>query len=249
MTTAILAGLVTLGFTTLLTIAGVGAAFILIPIFISLGFDVHVAMATALLLNSIAMTVASYRFIRSKLVLWKVAIPIVLFATAVAPFGAKVSQGIDRDVLLWAFVGFLLFAATMMLFYQPKQREQQYSRLRQTAYGVAVGGLAGFLGGLLGVGGGNFIVPVLVWLGIEPKKASATTSFIVIFPSFSGFLGHASLGAIDHSLLGFTVVGSAAGALIGAWLMIAKLKQRQVKLIIGVVLMVIAARMAWTLMT
>ena len=64
MTTAILAGLVTLGFTTLLTIAGVGAAFILIPIFISLGFDVHVAMATALLLNSIAMTVASYRFIR-----------------------------------------------------------------------------------------------------------------------------------------------------------------------------------------
>jgi len=247
MITAIVAGLVTLGFTTLLTIAGVGAAFILIPVFISLGFDIHVAMATALLLNSIAMAVASYRFIRSKLVLWKVAVPIVLLATAVAPFGAKVSQGMDRDVLLWGFVGFLLFAATMMLFYQPTPKEQEYSRLQQTTYGVAVGGLAGFLGGLLGVGGGNFIVPVLVWLGIEPKKASATTSFIVIFPSFSGFLGHASLGAIDHSLLGFTAIGSATGALVGAWLMIAKLKQRQVKLIIGIVLMAIAARMAWTL--
>ena len=97
------------------------------------------------------------------------------------------------------------------------------------------------------VGGGNFIVPVLVWLGIEPKKASATTSFIVIFPSFSGFLGHASLGAFDYSLMSFTALGSVAGAMVGAWLMIEKLKQRQVKLIIGVVLVGIAARMAWTL--
>jgi uncharacterized membrane protein YfcA len=247
MTTALVAGLITLIFTTLLTIAGVGAAFILIPIFIALGFDVHVAMATALLLNSIAMTVASYRFMRSKLVLWKLALPIVFLATAVAPFGAKVSHGMDRDVLLWGFVGFLLFAASMMLLYQPKQREQQQSRLRRTTYGVAVGGLAGFLGGLLGVGGGNFIVPVLVWLGIEPKKASATTSFIVIFPSFSGFLGHTSLGAIDYSLVSLTAVGSVVGAMVGAWLMIEKLKQRQVKLIIGVVLVGVAARMAWTL--
>ena len=31
-------------------------------------------------------------------------------------------------------------------------------------YGSTVGAVAGYLGGLLGVGGGNFIVPVLVWL-------------------------------------------------------------------------------------
>jgi uncharacterized membrane protein YfcA len=86
-----------------------------------------------------------------------------------------------------------------------------------------------------------------MWLGIKPKKASATTSFIVIFPSFSGFLGHATLGAIDYSLVSFTAVGSVAGAMVGAWLMIEKLRQRHVKLIIGVVLVGVAARMAWTL--
>ena len=62
---------------------------------------------------------------------------------------------------------------------------------------------------MLGVGGGNFIVPVLVWLGFNPKKASATTSFIVIFSSFSGFLGHATLGHMDIKLLMFTAIGSA----------------------------------------
>ncbi|HUU03684.1 MAG TPA: hypothetical protein VM425_19770 [Myxococcota bacterium] len=44
-------------------------------------------MATALLLNSIAMIFASYRFIKAKLVLWKVAVPILIVATALSPLG------------------------------------------------------------------------------------------------------------------------------------------------------------------
>lgn len=244
-----IAGAVTFIFTALLTIAGVGAAFILIPVFIALGIDIHVAMATALLLNSIAMIFASYRFIKNKLVMWKVAIPILIVATALSPLGAYVSEGLNRQVLLWLFVGFLLFAAAMMLFYKPKQKEGESSKRKQIISGVSVGAFAGFLGGLLGVGGGNFIVPVLVWLGYNPKKASATTSFIVIFSSFSGFLGHATLGNISAPLLGLTAIGSALGAIVGAWLMTEKLKRQQVKFIIGIVLLGIAAKMIWNLLS
>ncbi len=249
MMTALIAGAVTLVFTTLLTIAGVGAAFILIPVFIALGIDIHVAMATALLLNTIAMSFASIRFVRAKLVLWKLAVPILVVAAALSPLGAWVSQGLDRDTLLWGFVAFLLFAAVMMLFYRAKERRVESSRGKQLAFGVVVGAVAGFLGGLLGVGGGNFIVPVLVWLGVNPKKASATTAFIIIFASLSGFLGHATLGGMSWSLLAFTGVGSALGAVLGAWLMTDKLKGKQVKVIIGVVLLGVAAKMIWTLLS
>ncbi|MBN2719604.1 MAG: sulfite exporter TauE/SafE family protein, partial [Proteobacteria bacterium] len=176
MGTVLAAAVITLIFTTLLTIAGVGAAFILIPVFISLGVEVHAAMATALLLNSIAMTFASFRFGKKGLIMWRTALPILVVATILSPFGAFVSQGLNRTLLLWMFVGFLLFAAGMMLFYKAREREIHGSRARQVGYGLGVGAFAGFLGGLLGVGGGNFIVPVLVWLGCDPKKASATTS-------------------------------------------------------------------------
>lgn len=243
-----IAGAITFVFTALLTIAGVGAAFILIPVFIALGIDVHVAMATALLLNSIAMIFASYRFIKSKLVMWKVAVPILIVATVLSPLGAYISTGLDRDILLWLFVAFLLFAACMMLFYKPVQKDKDSSKIKQIVSGVSVGAFAGFLGGLLGVGGGNFIVPVLVWLGYNPKKASATTSFIVIFSSISGFLGHATVGNISAPLLSFTAIGSAFGAIVGAWLMTEKLKREQVKLIIGFVLLGIAAKMIWNLL-
>lgn len=61
----IIAGVITFIFTALLTIAGVGAAFILIPVFFALGVEVHTAMATALLLNAIAMSVASVKCVAS----------------------------------------------------------------------------------------------------------------------------------------------------------------------------------------
>ena len=86
-------------------------------------------------------------------------------------------------------------------------------------------------------------MPVLVWLGIDSKKASATAAFVVIFSSLSGFLGHASLGNMSLPLLGFTAAGSVLGAVVGSWLMTDRLQPKQVKLVIGWVLVFIAANM------
>jgi len=237
-----IAAIVTFVFTTVLTIAGVGAAFVLIPVFLGLGIDIHEAMATALLLNALSMSVASVQFIRKKLVDFKLALPMVVFASALSPLGAQVSQGMNRSLLLGLFVAFLVFAASMMLFYQPRPRENRASFKQLALFGVAIGGVAGFVGGLLGVGGGNLIIPVLVGLGFDPKRASATTSFVVIFASFAGFLGHVG-GTMRPSLAGLTAVGSIAGAILGAWLMTDKLKSRQVKVAIGMVLLAIAGKM------
>ena len=241
------AGVLTLVFTTLLTIAGVGAAFILIPVFLWLGIDIHVSMATALLLNAIAMTFASIHFARKKLIMWKVALPILIIATILSPVGAYVSQGLNQDILIMFFIAFLLFAALMMLFYKPKKNLEEKSKAVEMTYGLGVGGFAGFFGGLLGVGGGNFIVPVLVHLGYDPKKVSATTAFIVIFSSLSGFFGHATLGNISWQLLIVTGIASAIGALIGAWLASDKLDKKHIKMLIGIVLLAVAFKMFFKL--
>ncbi len=246
--TILFAGLVTFAFTAVLTIAGVGAAFILIPVFLALGIDLHIAMATALLLNAVAMSVASVNFVRKRLVVWNITLPILVVASLLSPVGAYVSQGLDRSVLLWLFIAFLVFAAMMMLFYRPRSREAVGGPVLLLGIGIGVGGLAGFLGGLLGVGGGNIIVPALVALGFDPKKASASTSVVVIFSSLAGFLGHATLDGLNPPLLGVTAMAAAGGAVLGSWLMTERLKGPQVKVIIGMVLMSIAAKLAWGLL-
>jgi hypothetical protein len=249
MLTYVIAGIATFGFTTVLTIAGVGAAFILIPVFLAMGIPLLTAMSTALLLNSVAMIFASISYAREKLIVFKTAIPILIVATILSPLGARTAEHLPENLLKWLFVGFLIFAGSMMLFYKAKERQIDTSTKKSVGYGVGVGSLAGYLGGLLGVGGGNFIVPVLVWLGFNPKKAAATTAFVVIFSSFSGFLGHVSLGNINLWLLSLCALGSISGALLGAYLMKKKLSAGQVKLAIGVILYLIAIKMIWDLLT
>jgi hypothetical protein len=117
-----IAAVVTFVLTTVFSMAGVGAAFVLIPVFLALGVELHSAMATALLLNAIAMSIASFTFIRKGLVEWRMVVPMLLIAVIASPIGVRVGGGLDRKLLLWLFVAFLLFACSMMLFYRPKPR-------------------------------------------------------------------------------------------------------------------------------
>jgi uncharacterized membrane protein YfcA len=135
----------------------------------------------------------------------------------------------------------------MILFFEAKKREQQLSRPVEIGAGVGVGGVAGFLGGLLGVGGGNFILPVLNWLGLDAKVAAGTTAMVVMFSSFSGFLGQASLGGLDPLFIGIMAVMAAAGSIVGSQLMKTKVSSSQLKRMIGVLLCLIAIKIIFYL--
>ena len=243
-----IAAVVTFVFTTVFSMAGVGAAVILIPVFLALGVELHTAMATALLLNAIGMTIASVTFVRKGLVEWRLVIPMLIIAVLASPLGVWVAQGMERAPLLWLFVVFLVFAGVMMMFYRPNHEPNAARCVQGLALGLPVGAVAGFVGGLLGVGGGNIIVPALVAAGLEPKRASASASFVVIFASLSGFLAHVQTAHIGFGLLGATAIATAAGAALGAWLASEKLRSDQLKRIIAVVLMAVAVKTAWSLL-
>ena len=146
------------------------------------------------------------------------------------------------------FAAFLIFAGFMMLFFRARKRQRELARPVEVGAGGTVGGVAGFLGGLLGVGGGNFILPVLNWLGLDPKVAAGTTALVVVFSSLSGFLGHATLGGLNPLFIGLTAVMAAAGSIAGSQLMKNKLSSSQLKKVIGVLLWLIAVKMIFDLM-
>ena len=238
---------VVLGFSAVLSMAGLGAAFLFVPLFYWLGLPLEQAVPLGLLLNTVSLAFASVLYVRGKVVDFRAAAPIAVAAVVLSPLGAQTTHLVDQRVLLWLFAAFLVFAGSMMLFYRPKVRPIRHGAATVALSG-GVGGLAGFLGGLLGVGGGNFVVPVLNWLGFDPKVAAGTTAFVVVFSSLAGFLGHASLGGLDYPFLAAMAVAASLGALLGAYLMRFKLSSAQLKQLIGVVLYVVAAKIVWGLL-
>lgn len=115
---------------------------------------------------------------------------------------------------------------------------------------VGLGLLVGFVAGLLGVGGGLIIVPVLIMLlhaqdlaaGIEPQIALGTSLASILFTSLSSVRAHHRRGAVDWSLVGRIAPGILAGTLAGA-LVAAQVPATLLKLFFVVFLFYAAAQM------
>jgi uncharacterized membrane protein YfcA len=244
----VVGGLTVFAFSGVMAMAGLGAAFLFVPLFYYLGVPLAEAASTALLLNAVSLSMATVSYARGGLIDWRAGVPVLVAAVILAPLGAALSVGVDRAILLGLFVVFLVFAGAMMLLYQPRSRERTRSVAAEAGVGAGVGGVAGFVGGLLGVGGGNIILPGLTWTGLEAKTAAGTTALAVVFSSLSGFLGHAALGGLDGTFLLVMAVLAAAGSLVGAQVMQTRLTGPQLKRLIGVLLWVIAAKMALDLL-
>jgi len=235
-------------FSGIMAMAGLGAAFLFVPLFYYLGVPLAEATPTALLLNVVSLMFAAFNYWRGKLINWRVGLPVLIAAVILSPLGARLTPFVDKKILLGLFAAFLVFAGFMMLFYRAKRREKALSRQVEIGAGAGVGAVAGFLGGLLGVGGGNFILPVLNWIGLDAKVAAGTTALVVIFSSLSGFLAHATMGGLDPVFVGLTALMAALGSIVGSQLMKTKVSSAQLKKIIGVLLWVIAAKMIFDLL-
>jgi len=246
-TVYIISAILVFVFSGLLAMAGLGAAFLFVPLFYYLGVPLAEATPTALLLNVVSLMFAAFNYWRGKLINWRVGLPVLIAAVILSPLGARLTPFVDKKILLGLFAAFLVFAGFMMLFYRAKRREKALSRQVEIGAGAGVGSVAGFLGGLLGVGGGNFILPVLNWIGLDAKVAAGTTALVVVFSSLSGFLGHATMGGLDPVFVGVTALMAALGSIVGSQLMKTKVSSAQLKKIIGVLLWVIAAKMIFDL--
>ncbi len=109
---------------------------------------------------------------------------------------------------------------------------------KYTGLGVVIGALAA----LFGLGGGFLLVPVLSMLGMEIHKAVGTSSAAVVFTSLSSTIAYSRQGRV-HYKTGLILASTAtAGAWIGAW-MTGYINSSSLKVIFGVALLFVAARM------
>jgi len=98
---------------------------------------------------------------------------------------------------------------------------------------ASVGLVAGFLSGLLGIGGGAVIVPVLAgFLGMPLKRTLGTSLVCIVAMVVPGTIVHAALGNIDWGAALFLVIGSVPGARIGAKIALGT-RERTLRTLVG----------------
>jgi len=233
------------GASFLFSMLGLGGALVYVPVLAWAGFPVKdVAIPLALLLNGLTTLIALAAYFQSGLVDWKGGLGMTTGAFVFAPVGAFASRMVPVTFLLALFAMAVVVAAFRMLITSSRPEPKVLMPLKQRlVIGAAVGIVAGFFAGLLGIGGGFIMSPLLMWMGYETKRAVATSAFAVTFSSFSGFAGHVAQGHLNATLTVLLTIAVLLGALAGSRFMVKKAKSSRVKQIFAVVLFGIAAKL------
>ncbi len=229
----------------LLTMVGLGGGLIFSPLFVILGFTKSAAASASLFLNLVAAGSAAYAYARKKMVDFSLSIPLIVSSAIAAPVGSWLNVRIAVGPFLLVMAVVLAAAGIRMLFSPQGQAEQSsLAPWKKMAGGIVIGACIGLLGGLLGIGGGVFVVPLLIYVLKTPTKiAAASSTFIVCFSSLTGFLGYVSMEAINWWFILPAAVASFAGGQAGARLMSTRLKGKTVRVLFSLVLFALCARL------
>jgi len=83
---------------------------------------------------------------------------------------------------------------------------------------LGIGAGVGFLTGVFGVGGGFLLTPLLIFIGVPPAVAVASSANQLVGASLSGVLGHWRRGNVDFKMGAILLLGGLAGSGLGVWL-------------------------------
>jgi uncharacterized membrane protein YfcA len=202
---------------TLGGLAGVGGGVVMIPLMVGvLGITQHQAHGTSLVSLvftglSGAITYASRGHVDLAAAL-SLAVPAVLTAR----FGARYANALPEWQLKRSFGAFLVVVIALLVL---KPWLVGFSVPAQGAGKVAVlavaGAATGFLSGMMGIGGGNVMVPSMVLLAGFPQVLAQGTSLLAMVPAgAAGAHEHWRLGNVVRRLL----PGLVPGILLGTWL-------------------------------
>ncbi|WP_028583146.1 sulfite exporter TauE/SafE family protein [Desulfogranum mediterraneum] len=243
----LIVALLSFGLSFVFALGGVGSALVLIPVLTWLGIPFIQARPIGLFVNGVSMLGATFSNIRQKRLDYRLGLPIILASALLAPVGALVGHQVSARAVLLVFIAFLFFSGMMILFFKGASHSDRYREDLSLFGRLLVGVAAGFFSGLLGVGGGGVISPLLIIQGVHPKKVTTITAFAVPFSSFSAFLTYLAMGSVSWTILAVAGLSAWCGGYLGTMVMHQRMRPGTVRRILGVVLLLLGLRLLFQL--
>lgn len=198
---------------------------------------------TALLLNLFVSSVSFIQFYRGGYFKWKIFWP---FASASIPLSfigglITIHSSIYKNIL----GVLLLIPVARFLFF--KNTNPQALKEPDITLSLIIGAVIGFLSGMIGIGGGIILSPVLLLLKwTDQKQTAAITALFIFVNSIAGLFGQLTKGIHFSVDMVLYVAVAFAGGLIGAYLGALRFQQAILKNVLGCVLAVAAYKLLFT---
>jgi uncharacterized membrane protein YfcA len=203
----------------------------------------------ALICNIIVVTGNSINFLRTKNINVSLLTPYLIGSVPFAFFGASIS--IDKN-LFEILLFFILLIAGISLLLESKSFKHDKIVIRKISkvISIFIGSIIGFISGLVGIGGGIFLSPILLLLKAGyPKHITSTASLFILINSIFGVAGQLTKDMVLNEFLNYwpLFVSVLIGGQIGSVLNIKFLSNKLLALITSFLVIFVAIRMGFRL--
>ncbi|MDB5228254.1 MAG: hypothetical protein JWN78_2447 [Bacteroidota bacterium] len=203
-------------------------------------FDPSLMKSSALLLNVFVSLIAFVQYYRGGYFKWKLFFPFAITSVPAAFAGAYIT--VDPVIYKRILGAILIFPILRLsgLF----GKESKETKEVNIIFALIIGAAIGFLSGMIGIGGGIILSPILLLLHWANMKETAAVSALFIFVnSISGLISLFLKGAtIDHTIYIWLVI-AIAGGLLGAYYGRKRLTNNFLKRVLAVVLLIASVKL------
>ena len=237
---------------TVASMIGIGGGVFIVPLLALLyGFSPAQAVGTSLTTIIFTSLASTANYSKQKRIYYKIGLILAITTIPGAILGAYLTSIIQQPLLGLTFGVFLIFVALRMIFRLNLSKTQSIISSEHTMLenkkkvwlGLALSFFGGLSSGLLGIGGGALLVPIMnLAMGMTMHVTTATSMFTMIFTSTSGVVQHLSLGHVNLESALLLAVGTIFGAQLGAYGS-KKISGGNLRRIFGLVLIIISIRM------
>jgi hypothetical protein len=206
------------------------------------GLAPAVMAPSALLLNLLVAGLSFTSYFRAGHFVFRLLWPFLLTSVPFALLGGLLGASQKAYTLLLA--GTLIFAALRLILVTARGQEESFAKPPPLWMALPAGAGIGLLSGIIGVGGGIFLSPLIILMGwADAKRTAAASAAFIWINSLAGLYGHLTRRAADGPSLLWLVGAAFAGGLVGSWLGAKRLPGLWVRRILGVVLLIAAVKL------
>lgn len=175
---------------------------------------------TSLCLNLIVTTVGTFNFARNKHARIRLILPFLISSIPMAYIGGALK--LPKGIFYWVLLVSLLFVVMRICFWRNTTIKLKLGFQKKIALSIFAGSLLGLVAGIVGIGGGIYLVPLILALGLGTEKEAATCCAIFVWlNSMSGMLSGLQHNSVDLTdlipLIIAVLVGGAAGSFMGSF--------------------------------
>jgi hypothetical protein len=225
---------------------GIGGGIVMVPAMrCILKISGHMAIGTSLLAVIPTAISGALIFGQKRMLKYRVGLVSGIVGSFLAILGARATQYFGSGQLMMIFSVVAALVASRFIIWNKKKREggtwKRGRSIWELPLAIAIGIIAGFASGFLGIGGGIILVPAYVFLmGLGMHEALGTSLITIPIYAISGSVEHYLLGHVDLVLFALIAVGSVIGAQMGARFSVVA-KERKLRILFGVFLLVASA--------